>query len=71
MAQEMVNALGDEQSRKFYHLVAAKIPERVIRETLSEIKADGARNPARLFTYKMKQYALEARKRGVVKGMGG
>jgi hypothetical protein len=71
VAQEMVKALGDEQSRRFYDLVAAKVPESVIRDALSAIRVDGARNPARLFTYKMKKYALMQRKRGVVKGMGG
>jgi len=54
--------LGDEQSVKFYELVAAKIPEQVIRETLSEVRADGARNPARLFTYKIQRYALAQQK---------
>jgi phage replication O-like protein O len=71
VAQELVKALGDDKSARFYELVAAKVPEAVIRETLSEIKADGARHPARLFTYRMQRYALERRKRGVVKGMGG
>jgi hypothetical protein len=65
----ILKTLGDEKSLKFYELVAAKIPEQVIREVLSEVRVDGARNPAKLFTYKIKQYALEARKRGVVKGM--
>jgi hypothetical protein len=51
-------ALGDEKSRRFYELVAAKIPEGVIRETLSQIKVDGAQDPARLFTYRMQRYAL-------------
>jgi hypothetical protein len=67
----ILQALGDEQSSRFYELVAAKIPEQVIRETLAEVKADGARSPAKLFTYKIKRYALEQRKRGVVKDMGG
>jgi len=67
----ILKALGDEKSSRFYELVAAKIPEQVIRETLAEVRADGARSPARLFTYKMQRYALEMRKRGVVKGMGG
>jgi adenylate cyclase len=44
---------------RFYNLVAAKIPEQVIREVLSEVKTDGARSPEKLFTYKIKQYALE------------
>jgi hypothetical protein len=63
----ILQALGDEKSSKFYALVAAKIPEQVIRETLAEVKADGARSPAKLFTYKIKQYALEKQKRGLVK----
>jgi hypothetical protein len=67
----ILKALGDEKSLKFYELVAAKIPEHLIREALAEVKTDGARSPAKLFTYKIKRYALEARKRGVVKGMGG
>jgi DNA-binding transcriptional ArsR family regulator len=65
----ILKALGDEKSLKFYELVAAKIPEQVIREVLSEVRADGARSPAKLFTYKIKRYALEARKRGVVKSI--
>jgi hypothetical protein len=55
-------ALGDEKSSKFYELVAAKIPEPVIRKTLSEIRVDGARDPAKLFTYKMQRYALAKQK---------
>ena len=54
--------LGDEQSVKFYELVAAKIPEQMIRETLSEVRVDGARDPARLFTYKIQRYALAKQK---------
>jgi len=59
----ILQALGDEKSLKFYELVAAKIPEQVIRETLSEVRADGARSPAKLFTYKMQRYALTKQKR--------
>jgi Bacteriophage replication protein O len=58
VAQFLLDELGDQQSEKFYRLVAAKIPEAVIRETLSAIKVDGAKNPAKLFTYKMQRYAL-------------
>jgi DNA-binding transcriptional ArsR family regulator len=65
----ILKALGDEKSLKFYELVAAKIPEQVIREVLSEVRADGARSPAKLFTYKIKQYALNRRKRGVLKSI--
>jgi hypothetical protein len=67
----ILQALGDEKSVKFYTLVAAKIPEQVIREALSEVRVDGARSPAKLFTYKIKQYALEKQKRGLVQAMGG
>jgi hypothetical protein len=58
VAQQILKELRDEQSHRFYHLVAAKIPEGIIRETLSEVRADGARDPARLFTYKIQRYAL-------------
>jgi hypothetical protein len=63
IAQNVIlQALGDEKSSKFYELVAAKIPEQVIRETLAEVKADGARSPAKLFTYKIQRYALTKQK---------
>jgi len=54
----ILKTLGDEKSSRFYELVAAKIPESVIREVLSEVRADGARDPAKLFTYKIQRYAL-------------
>ena len=58
IVQYILDELGDQQSRKFYALVAAKIPEVVIREAISAIKVDGADYPAKLFTYKMQRYAL-------------
>ena len=58
----ILKALGDEKSSRFYELVAAKIPEQVIREMLSEVRVDGARDPARLFTYKIQRYALTRQK---------
>jgi hypothetical protein len=63
VAKQILKELGDEKSQRFYHLVAAKVPEGVIRETLSEVRADGARDPARLFTYKIQRYALVKQKR--------
>jgi Bacteriophage replication protein O len=60
----ILQALGDEKSSRFYELVAAKIPEQVIREVLSEVRVDEARNPARLFTYKIQRYAV-GQQRGV------
>jgi hypothetical protein len=62
VAQQILKELGDKQSQRFYHLVAAKIPEGVIRETLAEVRVDGARDPARLFTYKIQRYALTKQK---------
>jgi hypothetical protein len=59
----ILQALGDEKSSRFYELVAAKIPEQVIRETLAEVRADGARSPAKLFTYKIQRYALAKQQR--------
>ena len=64
IAEQILNELGDKQSQRFYHVVAAKISEGVIRETLSEVRVDGARDPARLFTYKIQRYALTKHKRG-------
>jgi Bacteriophage replication protein O len=61
VAQFLLDELGDQQSEKFYRLVAAKIPEAVIREALSAIRVDGAEHPAKLFTYKMQRYALGRR----------
>ena len=58
MADYILEQLEDEHSKAFYDLVAAKIPETIIRRAIAEIRADGAREPAKLFTYKMKSYAL-------------
>lgn len=59
LAGEILQQLGDRHSSRFYHLVASRIPESIIRRALSEIKADGANEPAKVFTYRMKQYAEE------------
>jgi DNA-binding transcriptional ArsR family regulator len=59
VAQTILKQLGDKHSLKFYQLIAAKVPEAEVRRALSEIKVDGARAPAKLFTYKMKRYALQ------------
>jgi hypothetical protein len=57
IADDIVEALGDEHSRPFYTLVAMKIPENVIRQKLAEIKQGGAHSPAKAFTSAMKTYA--------------
>ena len=69
MAQEILRQLGDNHSEKFYHLVVSKIPENVIRQALAEIKADGAKDPSKLFTHKMKQYVLTQNKKWLLKDM--
>jgi hypothetical protein len=66
VAHTILQQLGDEQSTRFYQLIAAKVPEEVIHQALSEIKVDGAREPAKLFTYKMKLYALSRLKHAIV-----
>ena len=62
IAQFILKTLGDEHSYPFYLLVAAKIPEKEIRQALAEIKTDGAKNPAKVFTHRMKVYALKQQK---------
>ena len=57
IADDILAALGDQHSQPFYALVAAKIPESVIRQKLSEIKQRGADSPAKVFTSAMKAYA--------------
>ena len=44
-------------------MVAAKVPEPVIRKALAEIKVDGARYPERVFTFRMQQYAVAQHKK--------
>jgi DNA-binding Lrp family transcriptional regulator len=63
VAQFILDALDDEHSYPFYLLVAAKVPEKEIRQVLAEIKTDGARNPAKVFTHRMKLYAIQQQKR--------
>lgn len=60
VAEFILGELGDDHSQAFYYLVAAKVPEPVVRKTLSEIRHDGARSPARVFVHRMKQYAADA-----------
>jgi len=62
VAESILAELGDEHSRTFYQLVAAKVPEQVIHTALAEIKADGAQSPPRVFTHRMIAYAVDAEK---------
>lgn len=56
----LVERLGDKKSEKFYRLVAAKVPEHTIRKYISEIEKDGgAKNPAKVFTNRVKIYAMK------------
>jgi len=54
VADQILEQLGDDHSKKFYKLVAAKVPEDVIFRALAEIKTDGAKSPAKVFTHRMK-----------------
>lgn len=47
IADDILAALGDQHSQPFYALVAAKIPESVIRQKLAEIKQGGHIPPQR------------------------
>lgn len=59
IAADILAALGDEHSRAFYHLVARKVPESVIRRILSEVKQGAAESPAKVFTSLIMEYAEE------------
>jgi hypothetical protein len=52
IAEDILHRLGDEHSKAFYRLVARKVPEAVVRRTLSELKQGGAEAPAKVFTSK-------------------
>lgn len=60
LAIEISKQLGDRHSQAFYYLVSAKVPEYIIRQTLTEIKQSEPRSPAAVFTSRMKSYATEA-----------
>ena len=61
VADTIRHALGaqDEHSERFHLLVASRVPEKIIHAHLADIRADGARNPGALFTYRMTKYAKE------------
>jgi hypothetical protein len=59
LSDEIEAQLGDKHSQAIYYLVAAKVPESVIRDALAEIKKGGARSPARVFTSRMKTYVAD------------
>ena len=63
IADTILQDMGDQHSAAFYHLVAWKVPESEIRRALAEIRTDGAREPRKVFTHRMKLYALKQQKR--------
>jgi hypothetical protein len=67
IADYILHELGDKHSAKFYKLVSQKVPESVIRQALSEIKADGAKHPAKVFVHRIKQYVMREAKPRLVK----
>lgn len=66
VADFILGEMGDMHSAKFYRLVASKIPEDAIRRMISEIRTDGAKDPRKVFTYKMKQFAVEWQRKRLV-----
>jgi hypothetical protein len=57
IADDILDALGDTKSAAFYRLVARKVPEEVIRTTLSTLKDSKVRSRAKVFTREMMRYA--------------
>jgi hypothetical protein len=60
IAEDILEVLGDKQSKKFYLLVARKIPEIKVREMLSEVRQSTVRSKARLFTSKVMEWVESA-----------
>ena len=66
-AEDLVNQIledmGDEESKGFYTLVAQRMPKETIYRVLSEIRLEaresGIRNKGAIFTVKIKRYAQE------------
>jgi hypothetical protein len=68
IAKDILKALGDVRSKPFYHLVAAKISESVIRQKLNELKQGNVQSPAKVFVSSIKNYAAEMlQKRAITK----
>lgn len=63
IADDILSTLGDSRSERFYLLVARKVPEALIRRTLSELKEGGAESPAKVFTSRMMGYAEQPHNR--------
>ncbi len=57
IGEDILLALGDRHSTGFYHLVARKVPETVIRRSLAEIKQGRVRSGPKVFTHDMMAYA--------------
>ncbi|MCB0486092.1 MAG: replication protein [Flavobacteriaceae bacterium] len=70
VANHIMEELKDAHSERFYKLIAARIPEDIIRKAISEIKADGAEEPPKLFTYKMNKYTIERLKKRLIQKGG-
>jgi len=57
IAQDLILArFEDEQSLPAYRIIAAKVPEATIRQAISEIDQDGAREPVKAFMHRMKLF---------------
>lgn len=69
IAEDILKAFGDERSKPFYHLVAAKIPESVIRQKLSELKQGNLQSPAKVFVSSIKNYVTEMLQKQKMQGL--
>jgi hypothetical protein len=59
IAERILEKLGDQNSKKFFLLVASRIPEIIIKRNIAEILEDGADHPAKLFTFRMQEFAKD------------
>ena len=63
LVNQILEAMGDEESKGFYTLVAQRMPRETICRVLSEIRLEaresGIRNKGAIFTVKIKRYAQE------------
>jgi len=63
LVNQILEAMGDEESKGFYTLVAQRMPRETIYRVLSEIRLEaretGIRNKGAIFTVKIKRYAQE------------
>jgi len=63
IAEDNATKLKDMDALQLHTLIAAKLPERLLRKWCSEIMTDGADNPGAVFTSRVKKYAEDELKK--------